>query len=176
MRRSAFTLIEALSVIAIIGILATMTIYVVGNALSRGRDARRKSDLTAISLGFQARYDALTCSNPIDVAYYPGRNLNPSARWKKVSDLAGLNNDCGSFSEVLATIPQNPNDRNNDFPYRFDLSHEGSVVGKHYRLDAHLEKALTSQEQSDLDRMSNVWIGSFGGADLTLGYNYMIGK
>jgi len=185
MKRKGFTLIESLAVISIIGILATLTIYVYGSATARSRDARRKSDLTAISLGFQARYDSQTCSDPNDIGFYPGRNFNPSQRWKTVSQIALLTGDCGAFSEYLATVPLNPNDGKGLFPYRFDLSTQEpggpALVGKHYRLIAHLEEPLSVQEQSDLDRMVTVWVGSFGGANLPPNltkdrYNYIIGK
>ena len=58
----AFTLIELLVVIGIIGILATMGTINFGNAQSQSRDAKRQSDMQAISLGLRiylARADAL---------------------------------------------------------------------------------------------------------------------
>lgn len=175
-----FTLIELLAVVAIIGILSTITVVVFGQALTRGRDARRKSDLTAISLGFQARYDAKTCPpnldpNLDDVGYYPGRSFGSA--WTKVSLLSGLSGDCGAFSEYLATVPS---DSNSLFPYLFNLSiksPDGAVVtGKNYRLTAHLETAQSVQQQSDLARIMLVWVSSFGGSALLPNYNYVVGK
>ncbi|MDP3993127.1 MAG: prepilin-type N-terminal cleavage/methylation domain-containing protein [bacterium] len=175
-RRSGFTLIEAMSVVAIIGILASLSMYAYTSATSRSRDARRKSDLTAISLGFQARYDAKACSNASDVGFYPGRRLGWSAieRWKSTEVLRTLSDDCGSYSEYLATIPT---DTNILFPYRFDLSDENGVIGKHYRLTAQLEKTpLNTSEQTALERAEIIWQDSFGGAPLPEDYNYIIGN
>lgn len=51
-----FTLIELLVVIAIIGILSTVAMTSLGNARSKARDARRKTDLDAISLALEQYY------------------------------------------------------------------------------------------------------------------------
>jgi len=188
--RSGFTLIEALLTVLIIGILASISLNVFGALAERGRDARRKSDLTALSLGFQARYDSKTCSNPLDIGLYPGWRLFISSnQWQSVSaQLPNLVNDCGPFSEFLATIPAEPKNKTT-FPYLFDLSSldtsntaPASIVGKHYRLIAHLERPLSLQAQADLDKMVATWSSSFGGAALPTnpssgpGYNYMVGK
>ncbi len=176
--RRAFTLIESLAVISILGILATTAIYIFSSATERSRDARRKSDLTAISLGFQARHDALACSNPLDVGYYPGRSLGWSADdpWKSTEGLRNLSNDCGSFSEFLITVPTDPTEGIGQFGYRFDLSDESGVIGKHYRLTAILERLPNESEQAGLDRAVTVWHDSFGGALLPDSYNYIIGN
>lgn len=187
-RLKAFTLIEALAVISIIGILATLTVYVVSQAQRAGRDARRKADLTAVSLAFQARKDAETCSNPNDIGYYPGRDLVSGAReWVKVSELIG-EVDCGPFSEYTTVIPEDPRD-NIQSPYLFDLSREppGSpspVIGRHYRLAAKLERIISSQDRGELVRMNQVWVDTFGGLDYPIEepieepnrYSYVIGN
>lgn len=183
-----FTLIESLAVISIIGILATLAIYTYTNVLSRGRDSRRKSDLTAIALGFQARYDTQTCSNPADLAYYPGRGIGDQGKWELITDLKDNDQDCETLTEYIITIPVNPNDPQNFFPYRFNLSTkdpgEFEIKGKHYRLAARLEKVSSLQEQADFAKMMELWVDSFGGAYLPPGgggsgsdpYNYVIGK
>ncbi|MEK7202505.1 MAG: prepilin-type N-terminal cleavage/methylation domain-containing protein [Patescibacteria group bacterium] len=179
--KRGFTLIEAMSVVAIIGILASLSMYAYTSATSRSRDARRKSDLTAISLGFQARHDAKACNDQGDIGFYPGRNLGQSGRWWKVLDLRSISDGCGSFSEYLMTIPTDPSISNGGLNYLFDLSHEpppdGDLIGKHYRLTAQLEKTpLNSSEQTALERAETIWQTSFGGAPLPDGYNYIIGN
>jgi len=178
-----FTLIESLAVIAIIGILASLTIFTFSQAQSRGRDAKRKNDLTAIALAFQARYEAQTCSNLSDRGFYPGRSLvggdQLGGTWTKVTDLRSVLDDCGAFSEYMVTIPEDPIYMAAS-PYIFDLSTKPppGVVGKHYRLGARLERVISSQESSELARMSELWEQSFGGKSFPTGsdYSYFIGK
>ncbi|HUD21036.1 MAG TPA: type II secretion system protein [Candidatus Saccharimonadales bacterium] len=55
-RRSAFTLVEVLTVIAIIGILVTITTYVYSAALIRSRDKQRLTDLQTIQNGLEQYY------------------------------------------------------------------------------------------------------------------------
>ncbi|MEK7171055.1 MAG: type II secretion system protein [Patescibacteria group bacterium] len=176
---AGFTLIEALAVISIIGILASLSMYAFTSATSRGRDARRKSDLTAISLGFQARFEAKTCSSSAEMGRYPGYDVLDGDHWKPVSDLRGTSDGCGAFSEYLITIPTNPNDSDGPFTYLFDLSTESGVIdGKHYRLTAKLEKTLNENELMDLARAKTIWHDSFEGnlTQLPADYNYIIGN
>ncbi|MEK7535292.1 MAG: prepilin-type N-terminal cleavage/methylation domain-containing protein [Patescibacteria group bacterium] len=181
MMKRGFTLIEALAVVSIIGILATTATYAYLNATSRSRDARRKSDLTAISLGFQARYDTQTCSDRGDVGHYPAWNKYDwvsEPRWKNTEILRTLSGDCGAFSEYLLTIPIDPTRGSGDENYKFNLSTGINILGKHYRLTAILEKVLVpeSPEALALDRAETIWHDSFGGASLPSGYNYIVGN
>lgn len=179
---AGFTLIEAMTVVAIIGVLATLTIYVITQAQRQARDAARRSDLTAIAVTFQTRYEAQTCSEEGDRRHYPGyRNVTNATNWQPVSGLDDrLNADtCGAFSEYLATIPHEPRD-NINFPYQFNLSNEGGIIGKHFRLKARLEQPINAQRQEENCRNSQTWVQTFGGVtyDCTrLGsYNYFLGN
>jgi prepilin-type N-terminal cleavage/methylation domain-containing protein len=54
--RSAFTLIEILIVVAIIGILASVVLVGLGPVQRQGRDARRISDLRQVQTGLELYY------------------------------------------------------------------------------------------------------------------------
>jgi len=184
MKRGGFTLIEALAVISIIGILATLTVFTISQAQRYGRDAKRRSDLTAIALAFEARFEAETCSNAADRGYYPGRGLfqGTDEGWLTAASLLGLD-DCGPFEDYLTFIPQDPA-YNVQFPYLFDLSKEPPTApvftGRHFRLAARLERPISSQERDELARMSRVWVETFGGSTFPLDppkdYSYFIGN
>lgn len=170
---------------AVIGTLATLTTYVVTSAQKQARDAKRRSDLTAIGVGFQARFESQVCSAPADKQKYPGhgpwRNPN-NDNWQSIADaLRGYTDSCGAFSEYLSTIPSEP--RYESLPYQFNLSCENGVCGQHFRLRAHLEKSLSSDEVSTLTRQSLTWRNTFGGRkyeydinDNFANYRYFIGN
>lgn len=178
-KRSAFTLIEAMTVVAIIGILATLTTYVITSAQRQARDAKRRSDLTAIGVGFQARFETQTCG-AASRGRYPGFNgYDPSGGengWQSVSNLQSYSDDCGAFTEFLSSIPTDPKYDAAD-PYQFNLSLEsgGAVVGKHFRLRAKLEKTLTTAQRDELNRLSRTWVANFGGRPYGSVYSYFIG-
>ncbi len=172
--RKAFTLIEAMTVVAIIGTLAALTTYVITSAQRQARDAKRKSDLTAIGVGFQARYEAQTCLASAR-ARYPGyTDVSNASEWQLVTDLFGYTDACGAFTEFLSTIPTDPL-TDTRYPYQFNLSNQGGVIGKHFRLRARLERTLTEAEEAERARISRMWVSNFGGADYGPFYNYFIG-
>lgn len=57
-KQKAFTLIELLVVIAIIGLLASIVLVALNNARTKGRDAKRKGDLHAISTALELYYNS----------------------------------------------------------------------------------------------------------------------
>lgn len=180
-QRRGFTLIESLAVIAILGILAALVTAGLGAAQRQARDAKRKSDLTAITFGFEARYAAKTCSS--DITIYPVYGLsvvgatNPNT-WQNVGMLATQPADsCGPFSDFMKTIPA---DKNINTPYKYNLSEDR----KHFRLAAKLESE--PQAQAELDRLNGIWsdpTGDYRGKEYPAAvdasnnrYNYFIGR
>ena len=61
--KKGFTLIELLVVVAIIGLLATLSIVALNNARARSRDARRVADVKQIQTALELYYN--------DQGYYP---------------------------------------------------------------------------------------------------------
>ncbi|MEK7548841.1 MAG: prepilin-type N-terminal cleavage/methylation domain-containing protein [Patescibacteria group bacterium] len=179
MSRRGFTLIEAMTTVAIIGILASIASYTALGARRAARDASRKNDLTNISLAFQARFEDTTCSTKV----YPGRTVGQGS-WAPVKNISGGNDFCSNFTNYLKVFPLDPQD-NVNFPYRFNLSsQEGDLLlsAKHYRLATRLEKPPLQIVQNELNRQSNTWVQSFGGeaygktCNQNICYNYFIGN
>lgn len=169
MKRKGFTLIEAMAVVGIIGILATLGTYIAFQAQRQARDTKRKSDLYAISQAFEARFLDRTCTNPIDLSKYPGSSTAAIGRWVEVRTIAN-SSDCYIFSQYLPTIPADP--QGPRYSYYFNLStiekNNGIVApapGKHYRLAASLERSFApaSPGQQECVRNSGIWEDSFGG-------------
>jgi prepilin-type N-terminal cleavage/methylation domain-containing protein len=57
MKKKGFTLIELLVVVAIIGLLATLSIVSLNNARARARDARRVADIRQIQTALEFYYN-----------------------------------------------------------------------------------------------------------------------
>ena len=165
--KKGFTLVESLAVIAIIGILASLSIYTITQAQRQARDAVRKSDVSAIAQGFEARALDKTCSIPSDVGLYPGKELVTTDSRMIWWHVPILNNPalnlCNPFSVYLSSIPNDPKTIAN--PYYFNLSAKAGIEARHYRIAAKLEKEIskTSDQWKEICRQSDVWYDNFLG-------------
>lgn len=103
--RRAFTLVEVLTVIVIIGILASLTLYIFSASLARSRDSQRLSDLQSLKNALEQYY--------LDHRQYPPYQENSpeaiyAARWQLEQGF-----DCQGVAKFLAPtyldmIPEDP--------------------------------------------------------------------
>jgi prepilin-type N-terminal cleavage/methylation domain-containing protein len=144
-----FTLIELLVVIAIIGILASIILVSLSTAESKGRDAKRISDIRTIQLSLEEFYN--------DNNYYPD-DYNDL-----VSDLVPT---------YLPSMPLDPKDNATPYDYyawtvngssNCSGIHASSVVG--YHLGAGLENANNPALSSDANGAA---IPTVGGTPITI--------
>jgi prepilin-type N-terminal cleavage/methylation domain-containing protein len=120
MNKKGFTLVELLIVIAIVGILASVTLVGIGPIQKKGRDARRISDLKEIQAGLELYFSRYGC--------YPGDTPGtcPAARgqvaWSQVQ--ASLQNSNLSLHNI-------PNDPVNgkSYIYAVEAGGAGYVIG-----------------------------------------------
>lgn len=109
-RARGFTLVELLTVIAIIGILASITIASLSGARERARDAERISEVGQIALAAELYYDA--CKE------YPA-TLSTGA-----SNCPGSSG--ATFGDFMSTIPSDPS--GGAYDYETDGSNTSFVV------------------------------------------------
>ncbi|MFA6603352.1 MAG: prepilin-type N-terminal cleavage/methylation domain-containing protein [Patescibacteria group bacterium] len=120
-RRGAFTLIEILIVIGIIGLLATMGAVAGGGALKKARDTKRKSDLAQFG-----RFFAISCPMP-DAG--PGEHDFAVI----VSELKAKN---PQIAQLVGRIPRDPR-RGSDTEsyYRYLVSADGRKCAVYANLE-----------------------------------------
>jgi len=70
-KKKGFTLIELLVVVAIIGLLATLSIVALNNARARARDAKRVADIKQVQTALELYYN--------DLGTYPATVVSNSA-------------------------------------------------------------------------------------------------
>lgn len=122
MRRKAFTLIEILVVVTIIGVLSAAGVTSYVRALKNGRDGRRKSDISNIQ-------QALVMYRYENGSYPTSPSL--STNWRNVG------------SNFLSTTPVDPLNTGN-YTYKYYLSDNG----KRFRLCALMENTSNGNTNS----------------------------
>ena len=112
-RQRGFTLIELLVIIAIIGILATVIVLNMGKASAKGRDAKRKDDISQIARALKMYY--------AEKGSYPSTSIADNS-YNTISNWLWLNNNV-SLQPYLANLPIDPKNNNlalsNSLAYRY---------------------------------------------------------
>lgn len=145
MSKRAFTLIEVLTVIAIIGILASITGYVYNSAMKRSRDTTRKTDLDTIKNALEQYYLDNRLYVPLTIS---GANQAPLATKYQLERYYTANSKIGGLvPHYISTLPTDPRYKSgsttNDakdytyFPKVEDAAHVGKVTS--YFLGAYVE-------------------------------------
>lgn len=97
--KSGFTLIELLIVMAIIGILTTVSIFALQSTRSAGRDARRKADLDTIRIALEAFRS--------DCGVYPS-SLTAGSALTGSASLGCTPANTNTYIQAIPDDPQNP--------------------------------------------------------------------
>lgn len=121
--RDGFTLMELLIVVAIIGILVTLTGMSYTKVQQQSRDARRKADLELIKSGVEI-YKS-------DCNAYPAANLINSPATTLVG--SGTPTGCAVSNTYISAIPTDPRSTTRNYVYR--------VVGSGFEICASLEQS-----------------------------------
>lgn len=100
-KRTAFTLIELLTVIAIIGLLATLVLVSIGRSSAKARDAKRISDITQIKKALE--------TFRVTNGYYPTSTSNgcsdtPNTGWNNSVQCDRSGHWIGSVNTVPAPL------------------------------------------------------------------------
>lgn len=118
--QKGFTLIELLIVMAIIAVLAGISIFALSGARSQGRDAKRKADIEVIRSALEL-YKA-------DCNQYPATLPNPS------SSGTPLTGNCtGTLNTYIAKIPSDPSSPTAAYRYC------AGAGNRTYTISSHLE-------------------------------------
>jgi|GEM_PF-2725952 len=125
--RRAFTLVEVLTVIVIIGILASLTAYIYSSALARSRDSQRLSDISSIRNALEQYF--------LDERRYPPHKENLSspiyaARWQLERGFPCQNASESSYLTplYLTSIPEDPRYRLGELGQPCSVNHFGQYL------------------------------------------------
>jgi type II secretion system protein G len=102
-KKHAFSLIELMIIIAILGVLTTLISGNFISSLKKGRDARRKADLEQVQRALEMYYE--------DKKSYPTFNIFQSANYSLCE--TKIDTDCGTEKTYMQKIPTDPVSGNN---------------------------------------------------------------
>lgn len=127
-RQKGFTLIELLVVIAVIGILASVVLASLNSARAKARDAKRVSELKAVSTALELYYDKY--------GYYP---LWDQTAWGV--DCAGFRGSSLTSNTFMKPLVDEGflSDYPNDMSYNCSLQYRHEKNAHGYRLLFHYE-------------------------------------
>ncbi len=117
MKKRAFSVIELLVVVAVIGLLAVIAVIAFNNARAKARDSRRLADINSVlqALSTAAEDDivAFGCTSAGALDACGSASLDPYIRLSKVSDPSEPSSNCASGSSApceyyLTTGPSLP--------------------------------------------------------------------
>lgn len=140
MKHKGFTLVELILVMALVAILALLIIGNFNATLKKGRDARRKNDLSQIQKTLELYYE--------DNRTYPVFADNDIFGKKLCTGHTASATTACAVTETTYMV-RTPQDPNSAYTYRY----EPSVSGSSYYLYAYIE--------NDLDQSSGVSISGF---------------
>ncbi len=163
MKYKAFTLIELLLAMAIMGILAVMLIGNFNTTMKRGRDAQRKNDLSQLQKALELYYE--------ENSRYPiGWASNDIFRKKLCTTPSCL------ASETVYMI-KTPNDPSSSFTYRYEPDANGSSYYLYTYIENDLDQGsavsltgYTTGEKCDAAKTTvdcRYYVGSSNAATLT---------
>lgn len=137
-RQAGFTLIELLVVMGVISVLAAVTsVLVIGNNISKGRDAKRKSDLEAIRSALEV-YKNDYGHYPISCGWISHAYASPA------QSLSQVDNFVPNYITVLPKDPEAVDDfGGGNFGYLYGTYGCGNVAsdGRNYSLWTNMDLA-----------------------------------
>src|SRR4030042_2524883 len=130
MDRRAFTLIETLVVIAIIGIIATIVSTSLFSARNKARDVKRKAEISQIG-----RFFVLSC-------YFPDAGAGDYDLMTIANEYRAKN---PQYSQYISVIPRDPKTgTDSESKYRYIVNDDGSKCALYANLENENEQVTLS--------------------------------
>lgn len=163
--RRAFTLIELLIVITIIGILAVALIPKIANTPSRARDTQRKADLNQIAKGLEAYYsDYGTYPTGTPASRYCVDAISSFSNYFNISDIP--NDPSGNSGGVSSSITSCTG---TTYASAGEYFYKQLDSGQHYVIGADLENEPASGTQTQSIIISSTASGASSLGDASTG-------
>jgi len=117
-KKKGFTLIELLVVVAIIGLLATLSIVALNTARAKARDARRVADIKQIQTALELYYN--------DQGVYPGTAASLTPTYMATVPLAPVPSNDGNCAAGVTAYTYTMTDSNRSYNLSYCL---GAATG-----------------------------------------------